>query len=117
MPLTFNQLLREVGLNTAQVRLLSHETRTFSGRTPYTVWRRDPAAFERYQSTQDRSSRAYFDSPYWASFVVTPDGRTLFVGVYAVGGVAPVPAGWRHELNDQPLDPEAEAVRGAGVKA
>ena len=108
MGLTFNLLLRDVGIDAADVRLLRHETKKHRSRTPYSIWRREPASLERYQSTQERSGRSWFRSRYWASFVVTPDGKTLFVGLYEVGDVGPVPTGWTHELNDLPLDPAIE---------
>ncbi len=79
-------LLADEGINPSDVRLLRHQTGKVPGRTPYSLWRDDQAAFERYQSTQDGSpgQRARFDARYWASFVVTPTGGTLFVGLYEV---------------------------------
>lgn len=108
MALTFNLLLRDAGIDPDDVRLLRHETRKHRGRTPYSIWRRDPALLERYQSTQERTGRSYFASRYWAAFVVSPNGRTVFVGLYEVHGVMPVPEGWTHPLNDAPLDPATE---------
>lgn len=93
MPLTFNQLLRSEGIDPGDVRLLRHQTDKVRGRTPYTLWRDDPGAFERYQNTQDSNQRAHFRGRYWASFVAPPDGSTLFVGLYHVHLVGTVPAG------------------------
>ncbi len=81
MPLRFNMLLADEGVAPADVRLLRHQAKYAGGRTPYSLWRDNPEQFEQYQSTQDPERRAYFGSPYWASFVVAPDtGSTLFVG-------------------------------------
>lgn len=120
MPLTFNLLLTDEEIDPAEVRLLRHETRRYRGRTPYSLWRNDRPAFERYQSTQRRSRRSYFRGRYWASFVGTPDGRTVFVGLYEVLGIDAVPAGWRHDLDDRPLDPDVSdryALRRADALA
>ena len=106
--LTFNTLLLDVGIAPDRVRLLRHETRKYCGRTPYALWRRDPAALERYQSTQVIAQRSRFRADYLASFVVTPDGKTLFVGLYAVGATSAVPDGWWHDLNDQPVSAETD---------
>lgn len=84
MTLRFNMLLKAAGIDSAEVRLLRHQTRKAPGRTPYSLWRDDAAAFERYQSTQDSAQRARFKGQYWASFVVPPSGETLFVGLYKV---------------------------------
>lgn len=104
--LTFNLLLRSAGLDPAHVRLLRHGTDRHGSRTPHALLRRDAAAFERYQSTQKRAQRAYFDSPYWASFVSDAFGQVVFIGLYRVNAVGPVPDGWSHALNDEPLLPE-----------
>ncbi|HEU0065688.1 MAG TPA: GIY-YIG nuclease family protein [Sphingomonas sp.] len=93
MGLTFNSVLVEEGIDPHHVRLLRHETRRH-GRTPYALWRDDDVSFDDYQRIQKASRRAYFASPYWASFVVSPGGKTLFVGLYRVGTAACVPSGW-----------------------
>ena len=84
MPLRFNSLLRDEGVDPAQVRLLRHQTGRVPGRTPYALWRDDRAGFERYQSIQNAAKRMRprFQSPYWAGFVAPPGGGTLFVGLY-----------------------------------
>ena len=62
MPILFNSLLAQHGIAPAAVILLRHQDKRASpGRTPYEL------------------SRA----PNWASFVATPDGATMFVGMYA----------------------------------
>lgn len=107
MPIWFNTLLVEAGLDPGHVRLLRHETTAYRGQTPYTLWRDDRDLFERYQSTQDRNCRGYFRGTHWASFVVPPDGRTLFVGLYRIALLGNVPLGWRHPLADRELDPHS----------
>lgn len=94
MPFRFNMLLRDEGIDPSDVRLLRHQTRV-EGRTPYTLWRDDIGAFQRYQSTQDPSprQRARFRGRYWASFVAPPAGGTLFVGLYEVARIGSVAAG------------------------
>jgi len=94
MTLRFNMLLEEEGIAPCDVRLLRHQTGKVPGRTPYTLWRDDMAAFQLYQSTQDSSprQRSRFRARYWASFVAPPDGTTMFVGLYEVklvGSVRP----------------------------
>ena len=93
MPLTFNMLLRDVGVALEDVRLLRHQTGEILGRSPYTLWRDDRDAFDRYQSTQDHAKRARFDAPFWASFVAPPSGGTMFAGLYSVRHLGPITEG------------------------
>lgn len=90
---SFNSLLLQEGLSLTEVRLLRHETQKH-GRTPYSLWRDDPDAFENYQRIQARSSKAWFRGNFWASFVVSPDNKTLFVGLYEVAIEGAVPQNW-----------------------
>lgn len=85
VPLCFNQLFAEAGLDPADVRLLRHQTGLGRGRSLYEAWRTDRASFEEYQSIQLASKRASFARPYWAAFFGTWDGRTVFGGIYEVG--------------------------------
>jgi hypothetical protein len=84
MAILFSSMLRDAGLGLEDVRLLRHQTPAAArGRTPYELWRDNLPAFERYQchqSPRDRPKLAR--APYWASFVGTADGGTLFVGLY-----------------------------------
>lgn len=91
--LRFNALLAEAGIDPAKVRLLRHETRRY-GLTPYALWRDDPVRFDHYQRVQKRERRSWFDRPFWASFVVTPDSKTLFIGLFSAEPEGPVTAGW-----------------------
>jgi hypothetical protein len=93
VPLYFNMLLRDEGISPSDVRLLRHQTGKVPGRTPYTLWRDDVGAFQRYQSTQDPTRRAYFNGAFWAAFVAPPTGGTLFVGLYEVTRIGLVPRG------------------------
>lgn len=101
MALSFNMLLRDVGINPSDVRLLRHQQKSKTGLTPYAIWRDDPAELDRYQSAQPVDRRNYFNGRYWAGFVVPPDGSTLFVGLYEIGEHAPAPAGWIDPLHRQ----------------
>jgi hypothetical protein len=86
MGLRFNMLLRDAGIELADVRLLRHETQLEPGKTPYSYWRDDPASFERYQSVQHRKNQAKLKGRYWAGFVAPTLGSTMFVGLYEVVG-------------------------------
>jgi hypothetical protein len=87
MPIMFNTLLLQVGLDPKDVRLLRHQdTRSLTSRSPYVLWRDERSSFEEYQSRQKTDAVAQFNSRYWASFVVTPNSETLFVGIYQVKG-------------------------------
>jgi hypothetical protein len=91
MSLKFNHLLKAIGVEPNQVRLLRHQTGPFQGRTPYTLWRDHPEEFLRYQSLQGQNSRSKLSTPVWASFVVTPDQKTLFVGAFSIEYAGPCP--------------------------
>lgn len=85
MPFRFNMLLKEAGLDPADVRLLRHQADLPDRRSLFDWWHRDRAAFEAYQSLQLNAKRASFARPYWAAFLGTWDGRTIFAGLYEVG--------------------------------
>jgi len=83
MPLYFNSLLNQEGVASTDVRLLRHkDSRSKPGRSLYQLWRENRPAFEVYQSLHSQKSYQKLGSPYWASFVATPDNKTLFVGLY-----------------------------------
>lgn len=87
----FNSLLQSAGINPADTVLLRHQ-KVISGRpTPYALWRNDPAEFDRFQSYQNPKDRSFFSRPNWASFVVTPSGETLFVGMHQAKLAGSVP--------------------------
>jgi hypothetical protein len=85
MPIKFNSLLEQYGVSPDTVILLRHQDQSANrGRTPYEMWRDDRPAFELYQRIQSINSRPKFTrAKFWASFVVTHDGGTMFVGLYA----------------------------------
>jgi hypothetical protein len=85
MAMKFKLLLENLGIGPEKVILLRHQDgRAARGRTPYELWRDNRPGFELYQSRQTIRDRSKFSRvPYWASFVGTPDGSTMFVGLYA----------------------------------
>ncbi len=88
-----NALIAEAGIAVDQVRLLRHETKLHA-QTPYSLWRDNPDRFNDYQRIQSKARRAWFASPYWASFVVTPDAKTMFAGMFAVAPAGALPPDW-----------------------
>lgn len=86
MLIKFNLLLAEHGIEPRDVVLLRHKDgRADKGRTPYDLWRDDKPAFELYQSIQNIKNRSKLTRPkYWASFVGTPNGQTMFTGLYRI---------------------------------
>ena len=109
MPIMFNTILREEKVSPAEVLLVRHrDNKAERGRTPYDLWMKtaDPS-FDLYQSHQGVNARQKFaKGPYWASFVGTPDGETLFVGLYKVNR--------RGLLKRDTLMPHRDAVDKAG---
>lgn len=84
MPIQFNSILEDHGIDPKDVRLLRHkDKRSSPGRSPYELWRDDPDAFNDYQSSQSISNRKIFSAPYWAVFVSDAFDDTVFVGLYA----------------------------------
>jgi hypothetical protein len=88
MSITFNMILRGEQIDPGNVRLVRHhDTRPQCKITPYELWRRsqtNPALLEKYQNIQ-RKDR-FRVGEFLASFVRTPSGKTLFVGLYTVNG-------------------------------
>ncbi|NGX96189.1 MAG: GIY-YIG nuclease family protein [Candidatus Afipia apatlaquensis] len=84
MPVMFNSILSQEGIDPALVRLLRHQdNRAGTILTPYAMWRDNRPAFEQYQCVQSTKNRPKFKWPLWASFVADPFGATLFVGLYS----------------------------------
>ncbi len=84
MPVMFNTILQQEGIDPATVRLLRHQdTRSTTLRSPYELWRDSLNSFDAYQSVQSIHNRSKFGVPLWASFVADPRGATLFVGLYS----------------------------------
>lgn len=84
MPIMFNTLLAQANIKPEKVILVRHQdNRRGRGWTPFELWRCERPMFEDYQSHQGFVNHSKFTrAPKWASFVGTPDGRTLFVGLY-----------------------------------
>ena len=85
MSFKFNMLLNEVGIDPADVRLLRHQADLPGRRSLFDWWHHDRASFEAYQSLQLSAKRASFARPFWAAFLGTWDGRTMFARLYEVG--------------------------------
>ena len=86
----FDTLLRDEGLDPAHVKLVRHQEDRDKGRPSlYQVWRAVPAHFELYQRIQ--SSLRFAGAKLLASFIATPLGETLFVGIYTVDSVSRAP--------------------------
>lgn len=108
MPIFFNNILNDVGIALSDVRLLRHkDRRSAKGRTPYELWRDNPAQFDLYQSTQRLDNASRMNAPFWASFVGTPADETLFAGMYAVSNKRVLEV-------DQPR-PHTDGVDAAGT--
>lgn len=88
--LTFQLLLASEGIEPKSVRLVRHQARGPSGLTPWSLWRAADGRFETYQRIQKKP--VFGDGACIASFVATPDGLTLFVGLYEVAGMATAPS-------------------------
>src|SRR5262245_42471212 len=90
--LTFNTILRHENVNPQNVRLVRHQdSRAAAGRTPYDLWRANDGRLEQYQRIQKHER---FDVGHeLATFVVTPAGDTLFIGLFRVAGIGVAPPG------------------------
>jgi len=101
--ISFNDLLRSEKLNPATVRLARHQDqRTRKSNPLYFFWEHDRAKFEQYQCIQ--SSPVFKEAKWIASFVVTPSGETLFVGLYAKRGVSKAPPGLIDPITNQDVE-------------
>ncbi len=83
--LQLNDLLLDAGIALPTARLMRHQQALENGLTPYYLWRDYPEDFYFYQSTQGENKRARLKgAKHWVSFVATPSGSTLLVGVYDI---------------------------------
>jgi hypothetical protein len=84
MATMFNTLLRDAGLNPAEVRLYHHADKSAKkGRSPFELWRDNRSEFERYQSGQNFLKRKTLSTaPYWAVFIKDLNNKTMFAGIY-----------------------------------
>lgn len=117
----FNVLLRDAGIDPADVKLVRHQDTRHSARvTPYKLWRADCGQFEMYQKIQKRT--VFKKARLVASFVATPLDETLFVGMYKNRGVGKVKPGVIDPISgkdvgglnsyDLVLSPKLEEYRG-----
>ncbi|MCW3835051.1 GIY-YIG nuclease family protein [Sphingomonas canadensis] len=82
-PILFNDLLRERGIQPADVRLLRHHTDPgLDGQSLHDLWMRDREGFELYQRTQKANERLLRTGKIWAAFTSPTPGVSLFVGLY-----------------------------------
>jgi hypothetical protein len=82
----FNALLRDEGVDPADVKLVRHQDTRHAARvTPYQLWRASDGRFDLYQRIQRRT--VFKGAKLLASFVATPLDETLFVGMYENKGV------------------------------
>lgn len=103
MPLRFNTFLtleEADSIEPTDVVLLRHQDgRAARGRTPYELWRDDTPGWDWCQSRQSPRNRVKLArAPFWASFVVTPQGETMFAGLYlaAYVGLNETDEAWPH---------------------
>lgn len=82
--LTFSDLLRKGQIDPSEVRLLRHQDASADpGRSPFALWRNDPAGFIEYQARQSfHAEKLLKAARFWASFVVTLGGETLFAELF-----------------------------------
>ena len=108
MPIMFNTILHQEGLDLNTIRLVKHkDMRAKRGTTPYELWRDNRPQFEVYQSTQSFSNRSKLNAPFWAVFVVNFSNETLFAGLYS--------AHYKGVLEKDILRPHMDGVDKAGT--
>jgi GIY-YIG catalytic domain len=83
--ISFNTLLNDAGIPISETRLVRHQDRSAeSGQSLYDIWRSKDGRFELYQRLQKKDR--FKGAKHLASFIATPNGETLFVGMYKVAG-------------------------------
>ena len=86
--ITFNDVLREGGVDPARVKMLRH---TVKGKQILEVWRADRARSRSISASRQKST--FFDGvTHAACFMVSRAGETVFGGLYRVEGLGPAPA-------------------------
>jgi hypothetical protein len=95
--LTFNCLLKVAGVDPKHVALVRHQISTQHSVKKYAAYhllREKHPKFELYQKIQRRDSpkKKTFERKYWASFVATPQGNSMFAGLYVNRGTIDFPA-------------------------
>lgn len=103
--LTFNRLLAVETIEPERVQLVRHQdTRSTSLTSPYALWANEDPEFDFYQRIQKRQVFRPTEGSLLASFVATPQGETLFVGMYGVHGIGTVEPGTRDPVLGHPVD-------------
>ena len=103
--LTFNRLLAVENIEPERVQLVRHQdARSTSLTSPYALWVNQDPGFDLYQCIQHRQVFRLTEGSLVASFVVTPQGETLFVGLYGVHGIGTVKAGTKDPVGSHPVD-------------
>lgn len=83
-------LLREIEIDPSSVRLLRHYPVLANGVVVIDQFHRDRGSLLAWQTIQSVQRRPHLNAPYWASFMGTPDGRTVFEGLYRVSRPTPL---------------------------
>jgi hypothetical protein len=83
----FNTILESESIDPAQIKLVRHKADGL-----YQLWLHNKDGFERWQKFQ--AEPEFSGATIIASFVVTPFGETIFVGLYSVNGAGDVPDGF-----------------------
>lgn len=122
--LTFNMLLARAGIDPANVRMLRHQPALLDTSLLIDRYHNCRESLQAWQCIQSRSNAAKLSAPYWATFMGTPDGRTIFEGLYQVRGPEPIPgtaidpftgepfSGGHHYHYDLVASPEFEFYSG-----
>lgn len=106
---SFNTLLQQAGLDPSRVKLVRHQdTRTRYRRSIWDAWRTDRELFDSYQSFQRAGKLNGADQI--ASFIVSPSGRTIFVGIYKIRAQRALRRRKVDQLSGNELDPERHVV-------
>ncbi len=88
--LTFQLLLVSESIDPGTVALVRHQARGPTGLTPWSLWRADDGRFDLYQRIQNMP--VFGAKSNIASFVVTAERQTVFVGLYEIAGRDIAPA-------------------------
>ena len=96
--ITFNTILADAGLDLGKVKLVRHQDQRHR-LTLYDLWTAQDGRFDLYQRIQVKPK--FSGATFIASFVTTPVGETLFVGIFDVKGVRTAPAGTHDPLTGQ----------------
>ena len=103
--LTFNRLLAVENVEPERVQLLRHQdSRSTSLTSPYALWVNEDPGFDLYQRIQHRQIFRLAEGSLVASFVATPQGETLFVGLHEVHGIGIVEPGTKDPVGGHPVE-------------